>query len=462
MATPKQQHRRDSPSSTPLSPSVTSRRDEKDQMVNLNNRMAVYVEKVRSLETENSRLQIQITNFEQTNVREVENVKSMYESELVEARRLLDELSKEKAQLQIEATSFREKYESEKARANELQHDYSLLEGKLKDTSAVLSMKESQYTRTKAEKDELQEELDNLKARQNDLQEEFDSTQKMLENETLQRVDFENKLQSLREDLLFKERIFQEELSEVRKRHTVSVTEIDEQVKGVYENRLEAAIIDLRDQQAADLDQMKDDLEDQYSAKIVNMTKRLDTACQLHLKVTEELKACELKLDRIQSQNKLLQTQNTGLNGRVQELEGQVLTEQELRISAIVTVEKQRDEAREMLRNMEKEYSDLLDLKLKLDHEIGIYRKLLEEEEQRLNLSPSPHVEGSDSKSRARARRKRKRTAVVGHGEGESRAKKQEVRSTTYMSETVVVEKTQRQTAEPDPSPEGQNSCAVM
>ena len=46
----------------------------------------------------------------------VENVKSMYESELVEARRLLDELSKEKAQLQIEATSFREKYESEKAR----------------------------------------------------------------------------------------------------------------------------------------------------------------------------------------------------------------------------------------------------------------------------------------------------------------------------------------------------------
>lgn len=39
-------------------------------------------------------------------------------------------------------------------------------------------------------------------------------------------------------------------------------------MKGVYENRLEAAIIDLRDQQAADLDQMKDDLEDQYSAKV--------------------------------------------------------------------------------------------------------------------------------------------------------------------------------------------------
>jgi len=40
----------------------------------------------------------------------------MYESELSEARRLLDELSKEKAQLQIEAASFREKAESEKNR----------------------------------------------------------------------------------------------------------------------------------------------------------------------------------------------------------------------------------------------------------------------------------------------------------------------------------------------------------
>ena len=43
-------------------------------------------------------------------------MKAMFEGELAEARRLLDELSKEKAQLQIEATSFREKYEAEKNR----------------------------------------------------------------------------------------------------------------------------------------------------------------------------------------------------------------------------------------------------------------------------------------------------------------------------------------------------------
>lgn len=57
--------------STPLSPSVITRREERDQMVNLNNRLAAYIEKIRSLETENHKLQIQVQAFEETNSREV-------------------------------------------------------------------------------------------------------------------------------------------------------------------------------------------------------------------------------------------------------------------------------------------------------------------------------------------------------------------------------------------------------
>lgn len=43
-------------------------------------------------------------------------MKAIYESELSEARRLLDELSKEKAQLQLEVGSYKERAESEKNR----------------------------------------------------------------------------------------------------------------------------------------------------------------------------------------------------------------------------------------------------------------------------------------------------------------------------------------------------------
>ena len=67
----------------------------------------------------------------------------------------------------------------------------------------------------------------------------------------------------------------------------------------------------------------------------------------------------------------------------MEDLEGRAEVEKQLRITAVQVVERERDEAREMIARMEKEYNDLLDTNLQLDHEISVYRKLLEEEEQR-------------------------------------------------------------------------------
>ena len=56
---------------TLLSPTVTSRKEETDAMAHLNNRLAAYVDKVRHFETENSRLQQQITSYQETSKVEV-------------------------------------------------------------------------------------------------------------------------------------------------------------------------------------------------------------------------------------------------------------------------------------------------------------------------------------------------------------------------------------------------------
>ena len=47
------------------------RKDEKNQLINLNNRLAVYVEKVRSFESQNSYLQRQLSSFEENRDTEV-------------------------------------------------------------------------------------------------------------------------------------------------------------------------------------------------------------------------------------------------------------------------------------------------------------------------------------------------------------------------------------------------------
>ena len=89
------------------SPARITRMQEKEQLSNLNDRLAAYIDKVRYLENENSRLSVQIRASEETVTREVGNIKTLYESELAEARKLLDDTAREKTKLQLEATKYK-------------------------------------------------------------------------------------------------------------------------------------------------------------------------------------------------------------------------------------------------------------------------------------------------------------------------------------------------------------------
>ncbi|XP_056289255.1 lamin-B1-like isoform X2 [Pseudoliparis swirei] len=88
--------------STPLTANRITRLEEKRQLQDLNDRLVVYIDKVRSLESENDVLQVTITKKEDVRSREVTGLKALYETELADARRSLDESSKERARLQIE------------------------------------------------------------------------------------------------------------------------------------------------------------------------------------------------------------------------------------------------------------------------------------------------------------------------------------------------------------------------
>ena len=90
-----------------LSPAKISRQEEKEELTHLNDRLASYIDRVRQLELDNSRLQVQISTFEETQIQEVTNIKELYEKELADARRLLDETAGEKAKLQVECGKYK-------------------------------------------------------------------------------------------------------------------------------------------------------------------------------------------------------------------------------------------------------------------------------------------------------------------------------------------------------------------
>ena len=80
---------------------------------------------------------------------------------------------------------------------------------------------QAQYNQAQAERKkmaqqdaEMEKELQRLKAQ-------LDDARKHLEEETLQRVDLENHIQSMKEDINFKDQVFQQELTESRTRRQV-------------------------------------------------------------------------------------------------------------------------------------------------------------------------------------------------------------------------------------------------
>lgn len=85
------------------------------------------------------------------------------------------------------------------------------------DLQSQFSQSQAERKRLADKERELEKEIDRLK----DL---LGDARKHLEEETLQRIDLENSIQSLKEDVNFKDQVYQQELSESRTRRQVSKT----------------------------------------------------------------------------------------------------------------------------------------------------------------------------------------------------------------------------------------------
>lgn len=359
------------------------REKEKKDMQDLNERFASYIEKVRFLEAQNRKLGSELEHLKSKWGKETSQVKQMYEAELAEARKLIDDLTREKANLEIKNNSLQEQMADMQRQLDEARKFRSIDREQLQKLNQQLSDYESEINMLRRTVESLETDRQRDRDRVSKLQADLDRMRIDLNNETLNHLDAENRRQTLEEEMVFLKNLHEQELKELA---ALAYRDTTEENREFWKNELSQAIRDIQREYDQKSDQIRGDMEAYYNLKVQEFR---TGATKQNMEVTH-----------IREENKKLVKQMSDLRGRLADLEArnaqlekqyqEMLREYEqMETDHTLETATLREEITKMRSEMEsilQELQTLMDAKLSLELEILAYRKLLEGEETRVGL----------------------------------------------------------------------------
>ena len=245
-----------------------SRKEEKQTLQNLNNRLAGYIDKVRQLQRDNAKLNKQIKHIEEYQSKEVTNVKQIYDGEIDSLKDALDGLSRQYNQLKVASEGLLSENEDLKdtlrRKDNDLNNTGEVVSGlqeEIRQLTNKMSDIESQRKKAQDRLDEVLPELQKLKDKLNE-------AKKQLDDEVLKKAELENQCQRLDEELKFKIQLLEQQVEEVRTRKEVEITEMDGKLQEEYEDRLQKALGELREVYDKQMLQNREDFAKLYETRV--------------------------------------------------------------------------------------------------------------------------------------------------------------------------------------------------
>uniref|UniRef100_A0AAQ6IC88 Keratin 98 n=1 Tax=Anabas testudineus TaxID=64144 RepID=A0AAQ6IC88_ANATE len=317
--------------------------NEKATMQNLNDRLASYLEKVRTLEKENERLDKQIREWYQSravishdHTRYLATIDDLKDKILIASRfnaKTLLDIDNAK----LAADDFKMKYENELAMRMTVEADIAGLK-------------------------------------------------KVLDDMNLVRMDLESQYESLKEELIV-----------LKKNHEEELTLLRSQMGGQVNVAVDAV-------PSTDLNQVMTEIRQHYEGLIAKNRKELDTWYQNKQEVitnTEclatsrtEIKDLKSTLQRLEIELQSHLSMKASLEGTLGETQARFSAELANLQRMVTSLEAQLSQIHANITTNKQEYDMLLDLKNRLELEIAEYRRLLDGEDESLpaNLSQRPIV----------------------------------------------------------------------
>ncbi|UJR14866.1 hypothetical protein I4U23_001851 [Adineta vaga] len=367
--------------------------EEKREMQELNTKFGAYLDRVKFLETQNRKLQAQLDDLKQKWGFDSGKVKEQYDQALVNLRKQIDDVTREKALAELRAK--RAEYDASLIKhqtdfANELvnldRNRFAMLKQQLEGSGSELDAlrgrfedKKQEIERSKNEVKRLLEQLENLKN-------EFD-------NESMARVMIQNELQTLEEQLAFMKAIHEEERNELASLGTLPID-----VSQFYRTELTRAIADIKNDFEALSQAQRRELEEYYKIKTeeireqaAEQKRKIEEARRSGAVEVMDLSSLKSMLSENRDNFNSLQKEHSDLSNHLRQLEedferisgehGRAQNERDRELADLRAQAEQREQA----------IAAVLENNVSLRFEINTYRRLLEVEEGHLQ-----RVEGGE------------------------------------------------------------------